>query len=68
MSPFEKRVKRIDRRCARLARESAGLYHQAVTLGMPLETISAVARLSADIAAIHNRIASTAAARWRVPT
>jgi hypothetical protein len=46
----------IDRKCDRLEREMATLYHRAVQIKMPLETLSAVACLARDIAAIHNRI------------
>lgn len=51
-----RRLRLIDKRCERLGRESAALYHRAVQAQMPLETLSAVARLSSDIAAIHNRV------------
>ncbi len=49
------RLESIDRRCTRLARETQALYHAAVRARMPLEILSAVARLAADIAAIHDR-------------
>jgi hypothetical protein len=46
----------MDKRCERLARESAAIYHRAVQARVPQDTLSAVARLSSDIAAIQNRI------------
>jgi hypothetical protein len=49
------RLRSIDRQCRRLAKEASSLYHRSVQARMPLETLSAVAKLAADIAAIHNR-------------
>jgi hypothetical protein len=50
-----RRLRLIDKRCERLGRESAALYHLAVQVRMPLETLSAVAALAVAIAAIRNR-------------
>ena len=49
------RLRLIDQKCKRMDRELAALYHRAVQIQMPLETLSCVAKLSLDLAAIHTR-------------
>jgi hypothetical protein len=46
----------MSKRCDRVELQLSLLYHKAVQVKAPLETLSAVACLARDTAAVHNRI------------
>ena len=49
------RLHLLSKRCDRIERDLSALYHKAVQVKASLETLSAVACLARDTAAIHNR-------------
>jgi hypothetical protein len=50
------RLRLMSKRCDRIELDLSLLYHRAVQVKAPLETLSAVACLARDTAAIHNRV------------